>query len=275
MTKFNSAWLLGKKQFRGLTGVDPEQFRTMAARVCPYWRRVEAKKNRAGRPFGVGGLEDHLLVLLILYRCHITQDFLACLYGVDKACICRSLRRIERLAQRVLGVKKQIKVSAEEAQALIMDCTEQPVQRPRRKQKCYYSGKKKRHTLKNEIILTARQRIAAVSKDTPGSVHDIEVRRRGPPLPKNARAHADSGYQGYQKDHPDLDIPYKKSKNKPLTKDEKLYNQALSRFRVKVEHAIAKMKSFRILADKFRYPKSSHFAKFSIVAGIVNLSAGF
>lgn len=31
------------------------------------------------------GLEDYLLVLLIVYRCHITQDFLACLYRVDKA----------------------------------------------------------------------------------------------------------------------------------------------------------------------------------------------
>jgi hypothetical protein len=41
---------------------------------------IEEPKDRDGRPWGVDGLEDHLLVLLILYRCHITQDFLACLY---------------------------------------------------------------------------------------------------------------------------------------------------------------------------------------------------
>ena len=276
MRKFNSAWLLGKKQFQGLTGVRPEPFQAMVERLRPHWeRRIEAPKNRSGRPFGVGGLADHLLVLLILYRCHVTQDFLACLYGVDKACICRSLQRIERLARQVQGVKKRIRVSAEEAQALIMDCTEQPIQRPRRKQKCHYSGKRKRHTVKNEIIVTEQGRIVAASSDAPGRVSDIEVRRRGPPLPKDARAYADSGYQGYQHDHLALDIPYKKSKRRPLAKDERLYNHALSRFRVRVEHAFARVKVFRILADRYRYPRITHAVKFAIVAGIVNITAGF
>ena len=159
MTDFSSAWFLGKKQFQSLSGVSPDQFRKMVIMLRPHWQqRIMAPKNRSGRPYGVGGLEDHLLVLLILYRCHITQDFLACLYRVDKATICRSLRRIEGLARRVLGVKKQIKVTAEEAQALILDCTEQQVHRPARKQRCWYSGKKKRHTIKNEIIITEKGR---------------------------------------------------------------------------------------------------------------------
>ncbi len=276
MTKFNSAWLLGKKQFQKLTGVQPEQFRAMVRRVRPLWeRRVEAPKNREGRPFGVGGLEEHLLVLLILYRCHLTQDFLACLYHVDKATISRSLKRMEKIAGRSLGVKRKIVVTAEEAEALIMDCTEQPVQRPQRKQRCYYSGKKKRHTVKNEAIATAQGKIVAVSGDAPGRVADIEVRRRGPPLPNDAHVYADSAYQGYQQVHPALEIPYKKSKKKPLPRDEKLYNRALSRFRVKGEHVFARMKSFRILSDRFRYPRPSHFIKFSIIAGLVNLAAGF
>lgn len=276
MTKFNSAYLLGKRQFQSLTGVTADQFRWMVHTLRPHWRgRIMEPKNRSGRPWGVGGLEDHLLVLLILYRCHITQDFLACLYGVNRSAICRSLRRIEPLARRALGVKKRIKVTADEAQSLILDCTEQPVQRPQSKQRCWYSGKKKRHTVKNEIIITEHGKIAAVSDDAPGRVHDIEVRRRGPPLPKNARAYADSGYQGYQKDHPALDIPYKKSKKNPLAKDQKEYNHALARLRVKAEHALARMKRFRILADKFRYPRASHTAKFAIIAGIANLAAGF
>ena len=248
----------------------------MVSTLRPHWKqRIAGPKNRSGRPYGVGGLEEHLLVLLIVYRCHITQDFLACLYGVDKATICRSLKRIEGLARRVLGVKKQVKVTAEEAQALILDCTEQQVYRPARKQRSWYSGKKKRHTIKNEIIITEQGRIASVSDDAPGTVHDIALRRRGPPLPENARGHADSGYQGYQEDFPSLDIPYKKSKKKPLTKDERAYNHALSRFRVRVEHAIARLKRFRILSDRFRYPRKSHAAKFSIIAGIANLVAGF
>ncbi len=276
MADFNSVWLLGKKQFRSLTGVTPDQFHKMVSLLRPHWReRIVEPKDRSGRPYGVGDLEDHLLVLLILYRCHITQDFMGCLYGVDRTTVCRSLRRIETLARRVLGVKKHIRVTAEEAQTLIMDCTEQSVQRPQRKQRCWYSGKKKRHTVKNELTVTGAGRIAAVSDDAPGRVHDVEVRRRGPPLPKNAHAHADSGYQGYQKDHPALEIPYKKSKKKPLTKDEREYNHALSRFRVRAEHAIARMKCFRILADKYRYPRDGHAVKFAIVAGIANILAGF
>lgn len=275
MAKFNASTLLHKRQFRYLSGVSPDIFVSMAELLRPAWERRCRKKNRAGRPYGVGVLEDHLLVLLILYRCHITQDFLALLYGVDKATISRSLHRIEHLARRALGVKRKIIVTKEEAQALLIDATEQPVQRPKRKQKCWYSGKKKRHCIKNEIIATEKGRIVCVSPSAPGTVHDITIRRRGPPLPKNARAYADSGYQGYQEDHPDMDIPYKKPKKADLTKDEKEYNHALSRFRVRVEHAIGRMKKFRILADRFRYPRTRHAIKFSIIAGITNLIAGF
>lgn len=276
MAKFNSTRLRSKRQFRSLTGVEANTFVAMVERLRPHWKeRVVKPKNRSGRPWGVGGLDDHLLVLLILYRCAITQDFLACLYQTDQSAISRSLRRIEPLAAKVLGVKRAIRVSREEAEALIIDCTEQSIQRPSRKQRCWYSGKKKRHTIKTEIIVTEQGKIVSVSKPAPGRVHDIEIRRRGSPLPKDAHAYTDSGYQGLQKDHPNTELPYKKSKKHPLTKDERTYNHALSRFRVRVEHRIAKLKSFRMLSERYRYPKPAYPAKFAIIAGIVNLAAGF
>ena len=275
MANFSSEWLIGKKQFRYLTGVEPQHFKDMTAKLELQWNRRSAAKNRSGRPYGVGELAEHLLVLLLLYRTHLGQEFLACLYGVDKSCICRSLARIEPLARKALGVKKRIVLSAEQAQAVIMDCTEQRTERPTAKQKCYYSGKKKCHTIKNEIMATEAGEIVYASGDAPGSVHDIALRRRGPPVPHGAQAYADSGYQGYQEDHPDIEIPYKKPKKGKLDKEEKEYNTALSRFRVRVEHAIRRMKTFRILADRFRYPRRSHAAKFSIIAGIANITAGF
>lgn len=275
MAKFNASNLLRKRQFRYLTGVTPDIFQEMSSRLRPLWEKASRRKNRSGRPYGVGCLEDHLLVLLILYRCHITQDFLGLLYDVDKATICRSLHRIEPLARRALGVKRAIKVSAEEAQALLIDATEQTIERPKRGQKLYYSGKKKRHCIKNEVITTEDGRIVSVSKSVPGTVHDLTIRRQGPPLPHNARAYADSGYQGYQNDHADIDIPYKSSKKNPLTQDDKDYNHGLSSFRVRVEHAIRRIKTFRILTERFRYPRASHAAKFAIAAGIANIVAGF
>ncbi len=276
MARFNSAWLVSKRQFRCLTGVDADTFRQLVERLRPHWReRVVAPKNRSGRPWGVGGLEDHLLVLLILYRCAITQDFMACLYQTDKSTISRSLRRIEALAARVLGVKRTIRVSREEAEALIIDCTEQPIERPSRKQRCWYSGKKKRHTIKTEIVITEKGRIVSISKPAPGRVHDLEIRRRGPPLPTSSRIYADSGYQGLQDHHESIDIPYKKTKARPLTKDERSYNHALSRFRVRVEHSIGRLKFFRILSERYRYPRNRYAVKISAVAGIINFAAGF
>ncbi len=276
MARFNIAWLIDKRQFRSLTGVEVATFRELVGRLRPHWReRIEGPKNRSGRPWGVGGLEDHLLVLLILYRCAVTQDFMACLYRTDKSTICRSLRRIDGLAARVLGVKRAIRVTVKEAEALIIDCTEQPIQRPSRKQRCWYSGKKKRHTIKSEITITEQGRIVGVSKPAPGRVHDLEIRRRGPPLPEGAHAYADSGYQGLQQDHSGVEIPYKRTKTRPLTKDERAYNHALSRFRVRVEHAIARLKSFRILSERYRYPRERYDVKISTVAGILNIAAGF
>ncbi len=87
--------------------------------------------------------------------------------------------------------------------------------------------------------------------------------------------YGDKGYQGLQDDHPDVEIPYKKSKYHPLTKDEKDYNHSLSRFRVRVEYTFAKLKSFRMLSERYRYSKATYAAKFAIIAGIVNLRLAF
>ncbi len=81
----------------------------------------------------------------------------------------------------------------------------------------------------------------------------------------------DSGYQGLQEDHTAIEIPYKKTQKRPLTKEQRDFNHALSHFRVRVEHWIARLKSFRILAERYRYPRDRYAVKISTVAGIVNL----
>lgn len=92
----------------------------MIERLRPHWRkRMVAARKRSGRPWRVGELEDHLLVLLLLYRGAITQDFVAGLYGTDQSVISRAMRRIENLAARVVGVKRAIRVSREEATLLV------------------------------------------------------------------------------------------------------------------------------------------------------------
>ena len=100
--QFNSEWLIGKRQFRSLTGIKAAYFTNMVERVRAHWQRlVMDVKNRSGRPWEIGGLEDHLLELLILYRCAVTQDFLGCLYRVEKSAVCRTLQGIEPIVNHV------------------------------------------------------------------------------------------------------------------------------------------------------------------------------
>ena len=82
--------------------------------------------------------------------------------NVDKSPICRAIQRIERLAHPLCGVRREPKLSRREAEAFIVDCTGQPIQRPRvdAVQREHYSGKKKRHRLKTEYLTTAGGRIA-------------------------------------------------------------------------------------------------------------------
>ncbi len=263
--------------FRRLTGVSVVTFDRMVAQLRTPWEAAERHKAKSGRPWEVGGLENHLLIMLLYYRCYVTQEFIGFFWKVDRSVICRAIRRIERHAQPLFGVRRDPKITRREAEALIVDCTEQPIERPGADgvQRAHYSGKKKRHTLKTEYVVTGQGRIASVSDSHPGSRHDLTIRREGPKLPKAARVYADSAYQGYEREHASLETPYKKSKGGKLNDEEKDYNRGLGSFRVAVEHRIGRTKRFRIVAERFRNPRDTHHTKTSIIAGLVNIEAGF
>ena len=263
--------------FRRLTGVSVVTFDRMVEQLRTSWEAAERRKTKSGRPWEVGGLENHLLIMLLYYRCYVTQEFIGFFWQVDRSVICRAIRRVERHAQPLLGVRRDPKITRREAEALIVDCTEQPIERPGvdAVQRTNYSGKKKRHTLKTEYVVTGKGRIASVSDSHPGSRHDLTIRRKGPKLPKAARVYADSAYQGYEREHASLEIPYKKPKGGELNDEEKDYNRGLGSFRVTVEHRIGRTKRFRIVAERFRNPRDTHHTKTSIIAGLVNIEAGF
>jgi hypothetical protein len=259
-----------------LFGVDRHRFDVFVQKCEKRWRKREGKKKVSGRPYEIGGLKEHLMLLLLLYRCHVTQEFAGILFGADKGTICRSLKRIEAIALPVLKVKKEMKLSKKEAEELIFDCTEQACERPQKDQDLYYSGKKKRHTLKSEVIVTGGGRLVGISKTHPGRVHDMTIRRCSRALPKGSHGYGDSAYQGYDKEHDGFfDYPYKKPKGGELTEEEKEYNAGISSFRVRVEHKIGDIKVFRMMSDRYRYPREGHNLKLQITAGLVNMNNGF
>jgi hypothetical protein len=275
--QFSATRLRTSASFVRLTGISVARFDEMLERLVGPWDKAQRRKAKPGRPWDVGGLEDHLLIMLIYYRCYITQEFLGFFYNVNRSAICRAIQRIEKLARPLIGVEREPRISRKEAEALIVDCTEQPIQRPGTdaKQREHYSGKKKRHTVKTEYIITREGRIASASPSHPGSHHDLAIRRDGPKLPKKARLYGDSAYQGYDKEHRNLEFPYKKPKEGELTDEEKEYNRGLSGFRVRVEHRIGRTKRFKIASERFRNPLETHHTKISIIAGLVNLEDGF
>ena len=118
--------LIKKNYLRRISGVKPEKFEKMIKALKSAWGAILKRKCVAGRPYGVGELREHLLLLLMYYRTYTTHLFLAQIFKVDEATICRAIRRIAPLAERVLKIKPEKLLSENDLQLLIVDATEQP-----------------------------------------------------------------------------------------------------------------------------------------------------
>lgn len=110
------------------------------------------------------------------------------IFEVDRAQTCRWMHKFLPLLEKVLGKEavlpvRQIK-SVEEFIGLLggvkdifIDATERPIRRPGQDevQKEYYSGKKKRHTLKNIIISDETTKVLLLSETKAGKHNDYQI----------------------------------------------------------------------------------------------------
>lgn len=276
--------------FRRMTGITTEKFDEIFLQLKPIYaewnekRLTRPKRKRTiggGRPFDLV-LEDRLLMLLIYYRTYVTHVFLGFLFRIDDSNVGRNINPLQPLLQTIFRIpERKPEITEDEMIALFFDGTEQPINRPKRGQRKWYSGKKKRHTIKHQIIVAKKRkkpgkhrkkqkrkvRIAAVSKAFTGKTHDKkmyeETRAVTPPgVPKKG----DTGYLGTL-----LEIPYKKPKGGELTQRQKSGNRRFSSQRVVVEHGIGKMKIWRMASERFRNKLHTHTVMFKNVAGLHNL----
>jgi hypothetical protein len=81
----------------------------------------------------------------------------------------------------------------------------------------------------------------------------------------------DSGYQGLQKLHANTEMPKKRSKKRPLSKEDKQENQAISSQRAINENVIGMLKRFKIISDRYRNRRKRFGLRFNLIAGIYNL----
>jgi len=241
--------------FRRMTGVTLSEFSAIAKRTRPQWQStVERQKKCAGRNNVLKTFEDKLMALCLYYRTYVTHEFIGYLCGLHNSNVCRLFKKLEPILGKRL-----------------------PIQRPCRAhdRKKTYSGKKKRHTRKVEMIMQDNGKIVCVSKSHVGKKHDFRIRKEERPLPRESHKYVDSGYQGLQKIASNVTLAFKRKKGTPLTKEQKAHNKHLSSVRIKIEHKFREIKIFKIMSDTYRNFGKKHHLRFNIIAGIVNLKHGF
>ena len=96
-------------------------------------------------------------MLLIYYRTYTTHAFLGFLFGVDDSAVGRNINPLQPLLAGIFRIpERRVKLDPEDIRELFFDATERPTRRPERGQREFYSGKKKRHTIKTQVVVVRR-----------------------------------------------------------------------------------------------------------------------
>jgi len=155
--------------------------------------------------------------------------------------------------------------------ALLVDTWEQPIPRPQdaAEQEAHYSGKKKDHTRKNQLI--------CLPQGT--DIVDVVIGEKGPrsdsklfeetqaELPETLEFIGDKAYVGRR----NTTTPIKKPRGGELTQEQKDFNRTVSQKRVYVEHLIRVVKIFRIAKEEFRMRSRMDELVIGCVCGLVRL----
>ncbi len=138
------------------------------------------------------------------------------------------------------------------------DGTERPILRPRdpATQREYYSGKKKQHTVKNDLVSNMECKILFLSTTAAGKKHDKRLADESQyRLPSGSRLAQDAGFQGFTVPEVRILQPQKKPRGQPLSAMSQHANQWLASLRIRVEHTIGGVKRYRIVKDRIRNRK--------------------
>lgn len=271
------------------------------------WRKAEKnrllqvtrkRKAGAGRRYRLETIEEKLAVVLVYYRTYATQELVGYMFGIDQSNVSRLLKKLEPLLElaanpQLKGYLKQLKDTRSsegsigwaefidlypDVAGLITDATEIRCLRPKdkEKQKKYFSGKQKTHTIKTQITVSRKsERILDVSLSYAGSVHDkkiFDVEKTNEKVCTESPHWMDLGYQGIQHDYPDHYniLPTKRIKGEELSSLAKESNKVHSKIRILIEHILSRLKKFGILAQVYRGKRDRFNQVFRNIAAIHN-----
>ena len=283
--------------FRNLTGITLALFDQLLPSLRHAFadrRRQRLQRPNRQRAFGGGDdfdldVDDQFLLTIFWLRHYPTQEVLGYLFDVSdstaKRAIDRCLPLLEAAGQDSMrmpdpgrGRRKNLSTLLKDTPdvAVLIDTFEQPVQRPRRRQKRFYSGKKKRHTLKSQVAVDEENgRIVDVAPSVPGPTADLQLLRGSRlflRLPQGVGGIGDLAYVGIAELHPEgLGVtPRRKPRGRKRSLGDRRYNRALARRRIGVEHGIGRLRRFQALSQTDRHFRRGHTARVRAVAGLVN-----
>lgn len=230
-------------------------------------RSTPRQRQRGGGSKGaLPTLEDKLVFILCYFRLYPVQVLQGYLFGLGQPQANEWIQRLTPVLNQALGYEQQLpaRQSRDIAQVLaacpglefIIDGTERPIRRPKDpdRQRQHYSGKKKRHTVKNNVVTDKRTRkIKGLSRTVAGKQHDKKLAdEQALVFPPHSQLWKDTGFQGYEPANTHTFQPKKKPKGHDLTPEEKAQNAVIARERIGVEHSIGGVKVFRIVHTVFR-----------------------
>ena len=224
------------------------------------------RQRGGGRTSQIPEIEDKLVFILVYFRFYPVQVLQGFLFGLSQPQASDWIHRLTPILNMALGCEQQLPArQAKDMETILATCpelefmidgTERPVRRPKdpEQQKHKYSGKKKRHTVKNNIITEKKTgKIKGLSPTVTGKMHDKKLAdEQGLSFPENSKLWQDTGFQGYAPEYVTIIQPKKKPRGGELSLEDKAQNAAISRERISVEHSIGGLKVFRIVHHIFR-----------------------
>jgi Helix-turn-helix of DDE superfamily endonuclease len=142
MRKYDRVKNLAEEDFKRLTGVKRKTFHDM----IEILNQEELKKKAGGGKPNILSLEDRLLMALEYLREYRTYFHVSQSYGVTESTCYRNCRWIEdvliRSGKFSLPGKKELLKSDIEYEVLLIDASESPIERPKKKSPKQKANKK-------------------------------------------------------------------------------------------------------------------------------------
>lgn len=284
-----------------MTGLRVRECDELMHDIEPRYAEARHKRlQRDNRQRAIGGgphhklsVRDQVLLTVIWLRLYPTCEVLGFLVGVSDttagrviACLLPLLEASGRDTMRRPdpGKKprrdlKQLLDSVPGLQTIMLvDTFEQRVQRPRQRAEAdtCYSGKKKMHTLKSQVIVDGRSRqIIDVASSVRGPTADITVLKESgvlERLPAQTVLCGDLGYVSLPEVYSAGRgiTPRRKPRGQPRPAGDIEFNRAVARVRIPVEHTINRLRRYQTLTQTDRHHRQKHTARVCAVAGLVN-----